>query len=213
MAECIAFSPNHRQLLTKYGDELVDPAFGMSWNDSANFCVWLTTQARGVDTDAAYRWIATPEEEENRAVVVELDLTAPGFRLPTEAEWEIACRAGNASTFSFGDDETLLPYYGVSFENAKDGAMPIKSFRPNQRGMFDMHGNITEWCHDSHGSIPQAVLRDYAGATPSFDRCVRGGSFVTRHHVCESAIRDHATADTKVAYGGFRIGMTLPEAE
>jgi len=137
------------------------PANNMSWFDALRFCNALSVRERLLP---AYRI------GEGDAPVVGWDPTADGFRLPTEAEWEYAARAGTTSAYSFGDDEALLGEYAWWSRNAEGKPHPVGTRKPNPWGLFDVHGNVYEWCWDEYGSYDE---RRPSGGT----RVVRGGSF------------------------------------
>ena len=115
------------------------------------------------------------------------------YRLPTEAEWEYACRAGTTTKYSFGDDESELGNYAWSLENSGDKTHPVGGKKPNAWGLHDMHGNVSEWCQDCYGAYPIGSVTDPTG--PAFNstnsvhigigrRTVRGGSCVNSAGVC-----------------------------
>ncbi len=83
---------------------------------------------------------------------VSWDRTADGYRLLTEAEWEYACRAGTQTRWSCGDDEKDLERYAWFAANAKDAPQPVGQKEANRWGLYDMHGNVREWCWDWYGS-------------------------------------------------------------
>ncbi|MBC7854542.1 MAG: formylglycine-generating enzyme family protein [Pirellulaceae bacterium] len=102
---------------------------------------------------------------------------ADGYRLPTEAEWEYACRAKSATKYCFGDDESLLSQYAVY---ASDTSQPVSSRQPNGWGLFDMHGNVWEWTDDWSGKLesnPGHKVVDPAGPSAGPFRAMRGGAF------------------------------------
>ena len=102
------------------------------------------------------------------------------YRLPTEAEWERACRAGTQSAFSFGNQGTQLAQYGWSPVNAGDNAEPVGQKLPNQYGLYDMHGNVWEWCSDWYGEnyYLQSPKRDPVGPETGNTKVLRSGCFL-----------------------------------
>jgi formylglycine-generating enzyme required for sulfatase activity len=104
------------------------------------------------------------------------------YRLPTEAEWEYACRAGTTSAYSFGDDAAQLGEYAWYFDNSGESYHPVATKKPNAWGLFDMHGNVAEWVLDQHGdayeaSADKAVRAPLAWPTKLHPCVVRGGSW------------------------------------
>ena len=129
-------------------------------------------------------------------------------RLPTEAEWEYACRAGSNARFSFGDDEAQLHRFGNYYDRkhpnyddvlADDGharAAPVGSYRPNAWGFCDMHGNVFEWCYDWYTpTYPADQTTDPVGAPAGAYRATRGGSWASPSWKCRSAYRNRFTGD------------------
>ena len=131
------------------------------------------------------------------------------YRLPTEAEWEYACRAGTTTRFHFGDDESLLGEYAWFGGNAdsigEDYAHRVGQKKPNPFGLYDMHGNVWEWCGDWFGEYPSTPLRDPRGPGSGSSRVLRGGSwgFGPLHVRC--AFRINGTPDYRYGSNGFRV--------
>jgi formylglycine-generating enzyme len=117
------------------------------------------------------------------------------YRLPTEAEWEYACRAGTTTAYSFGDDPTQLGEYAWTFEDAEEVTHAVGSKKPNPWGLYDMHGNVAEWVLDGYGPYPGAKGKALSAAeamakpTKLYPRVVRGGSYDDKPAACRSAAR------------------------
>ena len=122
-------------------------------------------------------------------------VTDSQFRLPTEAEWEYACRAGTTTAWHFGDDSSLLPQYAWFKTNSYDeGLHKVGTRKPNPWGLFDMYGNVSEWTHDhcvkySINGQPKNAARDWARHDQLDPKAVRGGSFMLDAAACRSASR------------------------
>lgn len=116
------------------------------------------------------------------------------YRLPSEAEWEYACRAGTTTVYSFGDDESEFDLYGWANDNSDYSSHPVGQKEPNPWGLYDMHGNVWEWCQDKyHDSYEGAPTDGSAWNDDGYStRVVRGGSFVTGEYKCTSAYRFNA---------------------
>jgi formylglycine-generating enzyme required for sulfatase activity len=152
------------------------PVVNVSWNDAQAFCNWLAKKT-------------------NKMV-----------SLPTEAQWEYACRAGSQPRFSFGDKAADLGDY--SWYSANSGGMthPVGRKKPNAWGLFDMHGNAWQWVSDYYGPYAAADKTDPAGPKTGSLRVLRGGSWISDGPAnCRSAHRSGATPVTVNAYNGFRV--------
>ena len=141
---------------------------------------------------------------------LQCDFAAGGYRLPTEAEWEYACRAGTTTRYSFGDDVGALGDCAWFKKNSDGTTHPVKQKRPNPWGLYDMHGNVAEWCNDFYAESYEADgAQDPTGPESGEDRVLRGGSWKTSEESCRSSARDFAApglADTCFGYEsyGFR---------
>jgi formylglycine-generating enzyme required for sulfatase activity len=126
---------------------------------------------------------------------LECDFHADGYRLPTEAEWEYACRSGSTTRWSFGNDAARLGRYAWFKENAAKTTHPVKQKRPNAWGLYDMHGNVWEWCNDFFGKkyLGKDPEQDPRGPGSGQERVLRGGSWATSAESCRSASRSSET--------------------
>jgi formylglycine-generating enzyme required for sulfatase activity len=175
------------------------PVTLVSWNDCVAFCNWLSERE---DLIPSYR-----KDAKDGWVLVQ---GAPGYRLPTEAEWEYACRAGTSTQFSFGDDESLLERYGWYGKNARGAAQAVGLKPPNAFGLYDMHGNVNEWCHDSWGEkwYQNSPTNDPVRLDSGGFRVHRGGDLRKPAQYSRSAFRDADAPATYVTVYGFRVVRT-----
>ena len=129
------------------------------------------------------------------------------YRLPSEAEWEYACRAGTQTRYSFGDDESKLNEYAWYAENSGSKTHPIGQKKPNSWGLYDMHGNVWEWVqdnwHENYNGAPSngSVWED----EDSSDRVSRGGSWYCNTEFCRSAGRFRREPESRFSNLGFRL--------
>jgi formylglycine-generating enzyme required for sulfatase activity len=141
-----------------YGVDFTRPVEAVSWNDATAFCAALTERERlagRISTNSVYR-------------------------LPTEAEWEYACRGWTSTRFSYGDDigYTNLTNYAWYYDNSGDTTHPVGQKLPNPWGLYDMHGNVWEWCQDWWAdNLPGGIALDPQGPSAGSDRVIRGGSW------------------------------------
>ena len=127
------------------------------------------------------------------------------YRLPTEAEWEYACRAGTTTRYSFGDSSALSGEFAWSRENSDGRTHPVGKKKPNPWGLYDMHGNAYEWCQDWYGSYPSGEVKDPRGPESGSLRVTRGGSWNYTFVNCLSAYRGRTTPIDRGFNLGFRV--------
>ncbi len=176
------------------------PVVNVSWYDALEYANWLSRQ---LERDTVYSGdIRSPEAM--------ADWTKNGFRLPSEAEWEYAARAGQSHLFSGTSSPDSL-YLFANYDDdagAKDGypyTSPVKTYRPNDWGLYDMSGNTWEWCWDWYGEYPLNALTDYYGPEEGPHRAVRGGSWYFVDTYCRVSNRFSFNADYWYYYLGFRL--------
>jgi formylglycine-generating enzyme required for sulfatase activity len=133
--------------------------------------------------------------------------TNGGYRLPTEAEWEYACRAGTSTAYSLGDKITPQD---ANYEDSKIGkSVAVGSYKPNAFGLYDMHGNVWEWCEDWWDGYPAGALTDPKGAATGDRRVLRGGSFLYDVSRARSSFRNGLAPSSRFSNYGFRLARSV----
>ncbi|MDP8235913.1 MAG: formylglycine-generating enzyme family protein [Candidatus Erginobacter occultus] len=159
------------------------PVERVSWDNALLFCENLN-QSPPAETPEGYK-----------------------FRLPTEAEWEYACRADSQTEYHFGSDRGQLDDYAWSSANSRSKANPVGHKKPNAWGLHDMHGNVWEWCRDWYdsGYYNADSSPDPSGPPPSSSRVLRGGSWLNGPRDLRSANRDCVRSGSQASDFGFRV--------
>jgi len=137
------------------------------------------------------------------------------LRLPTEAEWEYACRAGTAGPFAFGDDidpetanyDGTYPYRGKGKGLSRQETVEVASLPPTTWGLYEVHGNVWEWCKDWYGEYPSEAVTDPLGPPSGERRVLRGGSWVDGAHRLRSACRGRNDPGLRDHFNGFRLAL------
>ena len=135
----------------------------------------------------------------------ELTTRLPGelkASLPTEAQWEYSCRAGAKTTYWYGDS---ADFGKMNYGDVAGQTKPVKSYVPNPWGLYDMHGNVWEWCLDYYGDYPSETVTDPKGPSNASDRVFRGGSWDRDAGYCRSASRLRNSSDYESLSLGFRF--------
>ncbi len=185
-----------------YPQDLTRPVEQVSWSDATNYCFLLTQQ-------------------EQLAGHI---LTNWSYRLPTESEWEFACRSGTTNAFFLGDNLTSgmanfdgeYEYYsgtGTVFNVSGiflNRTTAVGGYQPNNAGLYDMAGNVWEWCQDWFGNYPAGSVTNPPGPVTGTARVFRGGSLNATGKLCRSANRNSASPSTVVNTIGFRIVLSPP---
>ena len=131
------------------------------------------------------------------------------FRLPTEAEWEYACRAGTTTAYSFGDDASKLGQYAWHRDNSGNTTHVVGLKLPNPWGLYDMHGNVYEWCQDWYEDYGnEKVVIDPTGPVSGRNRVLRGGAFLSSPQIVRAANRDFSLPGRRYRLSGFRLART-----
>jgi formylglycine-generating enzyme required for sulfatase activity len=140
-------------------------------------------------------------------------LTGKSFRLPSEAEWEYACRAGTKTRFNTGDSDTALAQAGWYFSNSENTTHPVGQKKPNAWGLYDMHGNVNEWCQDwfADNYYANSPTEDPKGPIQGAERVLRGGAWNLNVAYCEAAYRTHHSPVSREMTVGFRVVVTLAQ--
>lgn len=129
------------------------------------------------------------------------------YRLPTEAEWELACRAGTTNFYSFGDAVDEAEQYAWTLENSGGTSHPVGQKRPNAFGLHDMHGNVWEWCSDSFAPYPAMPLTNPVGPVSSPYKVFRGGGWNQPIELARSRNRFMMSPTNGIHFVGFRIAL------
>ena len=164
-------------------DSSMYPVEQVSWEDAVEFCKRLSD---------------LPEEKAAGRV----------YRLPTEAEWEYACRAGSKTAYSFGEGSKSLGDYAWFDGNSNNQTHPVGEKKANAWGLYDMHGNVWEWCSDWYGDYPKGAVSDPVGPREGSVRVFRGGGWYNGAADCRSAVRFWNGPSSRNDYGGFRVALS-----
>jgi formylglycine-generating enzyme required for sulfatase activity len=190
------------------------PVENVNWYDAALFCNALSTR-EGLDTVYVYSGIKGTPGDGALLADVQILSDRNGYLLPTEAQWEYACRAATTAPFSFGENITsdqvnyngALPYLnGPAGENRKK-TVPVKTLPSNPWGLYEMHGNVSEWCNDwySYAYYSQGEMRDPPGPAEGSYRVLRGGSWSNLGRIQRSAFRSFKDPSARDDGIGFRL--------
>ncbi|HQZ66326.1 MAG TPA: SUMF1/EgtB/PvdO family nonheme iron enzyme, partial [Planctomycetaceae bacterium] len=187
------------------------PANNITWYGAAAYCNWLSEQ-EGIPHD---QWCYDPVEPFQEGMSLLPDyLQRTGYRLPSEAEWEFACRSGTTTQRYFGETEILSGEYGwYTGMSGGNGTLAVGDLKPNSAGLFDMQGNILEWCQNQSLSFDTATQciedKEQQGrVSNSGYHVLRGGSLLYSEVVVSSAYRDVERPSATFNFFGFRVART-----
>ncbi len=170
------------------------PVVKVSWFDAVEFCNRLSGQ---MGYSPAYNI---------KGKNVDLLENSNGFRLPSEAEWEYACRAGATNEDDRDYDLDRIAWYDA---NSGDESHGVGQKEANEWGLYDMLGNVREWCWDWYGAYPSKSTKDYTGPSSGPNRVVRGGGWGYPARYCRSAIRGYDSPDNRSGVLGFRLSRSV----
>ena len=167
------------------------PVENVSWYDAVKFCNRLSEKAGLERCYDESTWIC--------------DFSKNGFRLPTEAEWEYACRAGTKTEYYTGDSKSELSRTGWYSGNSGSNTHPVGQKEPNTWDLYDMHGNVWEWCNDWFGNYSSVSVTNPTGIQSGSFRVLRGGWWYDSARCCRSADRYYSKPDGSYYGIGFRV--------
>jgi len=182
------------------------PVDGVSWFSAAEFCNKMS------DEEGLSRFYELRNPQKRMSGVIEkaniIILGGDGYRLPTEAEWEYCCRAGSITPWCFGDQILDVNLYAWYFDNSGGETQPVGEKKPNSWGLFDMHGNLMEWCNDWFGEFyyQQCTEEDHPpGPEDGISKVLRGGAWQFGAEATRSAYRNSSNPETTSSVIGFRV--------
>jgi formylglycine-generating enzyme required for sulfatase activity len=202
---------NYRRLYASTDD---CPVYETPWYLAAEYCNWLSKQERLPESEWCYEPNKDGKYDEGMKMSPDYR-KRNGYRLPTESEWEYACRAGTSTSRYYGQSEELLTKYGWYLKNSGDRTWPVGSLKPNDFGLFDMYGNVYIWCQNVYTSYVLGqngkAMEEQAEVSPPLDkvaRVLRGGGFHYRPGYLRSASRNWNQPGGRPGTFGFRPART-----
>ncbi len=200
--------------LKKFSPEDETPMVLVNWYLAAQYCNWLSKE-EGIKEEQ-WCYPSDPQKIAAGMVLTPEFLDKTGYRLPREAEWEYACRAGADSNRHYGGGEELLRYYAWYLQTSPNRTQVAGRLRPNDWGLFDMYGNAWEWCHDEYvtryatkaGGAVKDIM-DIDTTLVANGRVLRGGSFYNQASNVRSACRRNSVPASRSSNVGFRPARTF----
>jgi formylglycine-generating enzyme required for sulfatase activity len=196
----------------KYSPNEDGPMLGVTWFEAARYCRWLSEQEGIPDDEMCYPPI--PDIQPGMQMPANY-LSRTGYRLPTEAEWEYACRAGALTSRYYGVAEEMLGDYAWYGINSGERTWRVGSKKPNDFGLFDIYGNAGEWCQDAFAPYPPdgggqaSEDRENTRVIGDADsRVLRGGAFISPAPAARSAARSAFQPGVSLLHAGLRVART-----
>lgn len=186
------------------------PVSNISWADAAYYCN-QRSKRDSLDTVYIYTAISGTPVANSSMEGLTIDMDADGYRLPTEAEWEYACRARKAATFYWGNSLLESTAYAWLKTNSLNTAHPVAQKKPNAFGLYDMAGNLWEWCNDWYDSSYYSVSpsADPYGPESGQERVIRGGSWMHSEYFLQSGTRSKMPPSSVNSTVGFRVVLRV----
>jgi serine/threonine protein kinase/formylglycine-generating enzyme required for sulfatase activity len=208
IAEFVKALPDTKQIVRRNASSsaMDCPINSAGWYTAARYCNWLSEQEMIPKDQWCYEPNANGKYAEGMKVRANYQ-SLSGYRLPTEAEWEYACRAGTVTAWSYGSDVAMLGHYAWYSLNATSNIHPVGSLKPNGLGLFDMHGNVWQWCQDVHEKQQYKETQEIKVLSP---RPIRGGSFQDDLRNARSSYREwREPLSDSGGDIGFRVAKTI----
>ena len=214
VGQFLEFRNNHDHV-KRYALSSECPVNMVTWYEAVAYCNWLSERDGIPKEEWCYLANAAGKYEAGMKMAANY-LKRTGYRLPTDAEWEYACRAGAETGWAFGESDDLLGKYGWYMLNGSSTSHPVGRLLPNDLGLFDMHGNNFEWCQDAYkargkGGNGKAIedMEDSGEIRNENTRVLRSGSFSNPAGIERSAYRAYSVPANRISDYAFRPAKTI----